>query len=207
MKKLLMNSLVYTVLVSVILTASSCTQQQTKETKEASLAPVSLSAEKSNLDVQVLVNLFALNSKIFNNALKNISDKEAQKPINSTTNSISWIAGHTVDTGYNLAAILGISSENPYAADFGFGKPFDPTAKYPSLEKMLADWNALSPKIEAAIGKLTQDQLNADTPFPLPYNEQSIRGLLSFQMHHISYEVGQLGLYRKILGKESLSYQ
>jgi len=166
----------------------------------------SLVIAQTGMDVKVLKDQFALNSKTFNNVLVNISDKDANRRI-AGTNSVKWIAGHTVDTGYNLAAILGVSSENPYAADFGFGKPFDPNADYPSLKKMLADWNALSPKIEAAIGKLTQGQLSADPPFPLPYNEQSIRGLLSFQMHHISYEVGQLGLYRRFLGKAPLSYQ
>lgn len=166
----------------------------------------SLAIAQTKLDVKVLKDQFALNSKTFNNVLVNISEKEANQRI-AGTNSVKWIAGHTVDIGYNLAAMLGIESENPYAADFGFGKPFDPNANYPSLEKMLKDWNTLSPKIEAAIGKLTQNQLNADSPFPLPYNEQSIRGLMSFQMHHISYEVGQLGLYRKFLGKKVMSYQ
>lgn len=166
----------------------------------------SLVMAQTRMDVKVIKDQFALNNKTFNNVLANISDKEANRRI-AGTNSVKWIAGHTVDTGYNLAAILGITSENPYAADFGFGKPFDPNADYPTLKKMLSDWNALSPKIEAAISKLTQDQLNADSPFPLPYNEQSIRGLLSFQMHHISYEVGQLGLYRRFLGKKPMSYQ
>lgn len=166
----------------------------------------SLAIAQTSMDVKILKDQFALNSKTFNNALTNISDQEANQRI-AGTNSVKWIAGHTVDIGYNLAALLDLASENPYAADFGFGKPFDPYADYPSLEKMLSDWNNLTPKIEAAIGKLTKEQLNADSPFPLPYNEQSIRGLLSFQMHHISYEVGQLGLYRKFLGKEAMSYQ
>lgn len=153
-----------------------------------------------------LSNQYDFHARLFANAVAGVSDEEAARRISDNTNSLAWIAGHTLDIQYNLAALTGVATDNPYAAQFAFGAEFDPAADYPSLEQMTRDWNALSPKISAALAKLTDEQLKADAPFPLPYPEQNIRGLLEFQMHHLAYEMGQMGLYRKFLGKPAFSY-
>lgn len=159
-----------------------------------------------NLDVQVLKSQYDLHARLFSKNLADISDKEANQRINNS-NSLTWIVGHTLDIQYNLAALLGLEVENKYAEQFAFGKPFDPNADYPSLSKMIADWDALSLQISAAFEKLKEEQLNASSPFPLPMSEQTFRGLFAFQMHHLAYEFGQIGLYRKYLGKKPFSYQ
>ncbi len=158
------------------------------------------------MDVQVLKAQYDLHAALFSKNLDDISDAEASRRINNA-NSLAWIVGHTVDIQYNLAMLLSLETQNPYADQFAFGKKFDPKAKYPSLSKMKSDWDALSPKISEAIGKLTEEQLNAKTPFPIPFPEQTMRGLYVFQMHHLGYEFGQIGLYRKFLGKSPFSYQ
>ncbi|WP_430966992.1 DinB family protein [Spongiimicrobium sp. 2-473A-2-J] len=157
-------------------------------------------------DIQVLKAQYDLQAFLLSKNLSDVTDAEASKHIKNA-NSLAWIAGHTLDIQYNLAMLLGQANENPYAAQFAFGKKFDPNAFYPQLSKMIADWNALSPKITEALGKLTEEQLNATPPFQIPFPEQTMRGLYAFQMHHLGYELGQIGLYRKFLGKSSFRYQ
>ena len=154
-----------------------------------------------------LTNQYALHARLFNNVLNDISDAEAGQQMSDSTNSMTWIAGHTLDIQYNLAMLLGLESSNPYADQFAFGKPFEPGADYPGLDRMRSDWNALAPRITEALGQLDAATLNAPAPFPLPYGLQTMRGLYEFQMHHLAYEIGQLGLYRRFLGKPALSYQ
>jgi hypothetical protein len=72
---------------------------------------------------------------------------------------------------------------------------------------MKADWNDLIPQISEGLERLTVEQLQGDPPFAIPFPEQSIRGLLGFQMHHLGYEIGQMALYRRFLNKEAISYQ
>lgn len=157
-------------------------------------------------DLQVIKAQYDLQANLFSKNLNGISDAEADKRINNT-NSLAWIAGHTVDIQYNLAMLLGLATENPYAEQFGFGKPFDASADYPSISQMQKDLDTLTPKISEALSKLTEEQLDAKAPFPIPFPEQKMRGLFAFQMHHLGYELGQIGLYRKFLGKSSFSYQ
>ncbi len=158
------------------------------------------------MDVQVLKTQYDLHAGLFSKNLEGISDEEASKRIDNT-NSLSWIVGHTVWIQYSLGQLTGQIVENPYEKQFAFGKQFDPDAQYPTLSKMKKDWDVLSPKISEAIAKLTEEQLNAKAPFPIPFPEQTIRGLYAFQMHHLGYEFGQIGLYRKFLGKSPFNYQ
>lgn len=207
-KHIIMNIIEITTCIALIGSLSSMTACSTSNgqapTEENAVAK---NAAVESPDATMIKNQYILQAGLFDKVTKDISDEEANQRINEQTNSLIWIAGHTLDIQYNLAALLGIQTENPYAEQFAFGQPFDPEVDYPSLSKMQADWNALTPKITQALDQLTQEQLAADSPFPIPFPEQSVRGLLGFQMHHLGYEIGQMGLYRRFLDKAAMSYQ
>lgn len=159
------------------------------------------------LDISTIKDQYALHVKLFNNVMVDIKDEEGNRRISETTNSYTWIAGHILDIQYNLAALLGLVLENPYADQFSFGKPFDPNATYPPLDQMRTDWNTLAPQITTALDQASDAHLSATAPFTIPFGDQSIKGVLGFQMHHLAYEIGQLGLYRRFLEKAAMSYQ
>ena len=154
---------------------------------------------------QVLSQYYTFQASLFSKNLEGISDADAKKRINNA-NSLEWIAGHTLDIQYNLAIMLGVTDKNPYAEQFAYGKPFDPKVDYPALSEMIKDWNIMQPKVTEAFKSLTKERLAGEAPFPIPYPEQSFRGLVIFQMHHLGYELGQIGLYRKFLEKSSFTY-
>ncbi len=188
------------VVLILALTIASCQQKAEKVEKEV------IKEVYKPTDIQVLKAQYELQAGLFSKNLNDISDTEADRRINNA-NSLAWIAGHMVDIQYNLAMLLGQATENPYAEQFAFGKAFDPKADHPSLSKMREDFDVLIPKIAEALGNLTEEQLDSAAPFPLPFPEQTVRGLYGFQMHHLGYELGQIGLYRKFLGKTPFSYQ
>ncbi len=198
MKKLITKGIV---LALITATSISCGEQKPQTIEKEVVLEVS-----KGLDAKTLKLQYDVHANTFSKNLLDISDAEANKRINNA-NSLAWIVGHTLDLQYNLAMLTGQATENPYAEQFGFGKPFDEKAKYPSLSTMVQDWDTLSPKISEALGKMTEEQLNGKAPFPLPIAEQTMRGLFAFQMHHLGYEFGQIGLYRKYLGKSGFSYQ
>ena len=187
---------------SWILTAGTGPASDT-EAASSSKQPVT----SNPMDIITIKNQYILQASLFDNVTQDISDEEAARRISEQTNSFAWIAGHTLDIQYNLAALLGVAQENPYAEQFSFGKPFDPDATYPSLDQMRSDWQALTPKITEAFDQLSAEQLAAAPPLEIPFPDQSIKGLLGFQMHHLGYELGQMALYRRFLGKEAMSYE
>lgn len=94
--------------------------------------------------------------------------------------------------------------KNQYALQAGL---FDKVTAGISDEEAARPINEHTNKISQGLDQLTAKQLQADSPFPIPFPEQSIRGLWGFQMHHLGYEIGQMALYRRFLGKEAMSYQ
>lgn len=183
--------------------ACSSSNGRTPTTEDVPMETVAVESP----DISTIKNQYILQAGLFDKVTRDISDEEANQRISEQTNSLIWIASHTLDIQYNLAALLGIGTENPYTEQFAFDQPFVADADYPSLGNMQTDWNALTPKIIQALDQLSEEQLAAEPPFPIPFPEQSIRGLLGFQMHHLAYEIGQMALYRKFLGKEAMSYQ
>lgn len=158
-----------------------------------------------HLDAITLKMQYDIYANTFAKNIADIEDLKADKRIEGA-NSLKWILGHTLDIQFNLGMLTGQIRENPYAEQFGFGKLFNPKGNYPSIKQMIADWDRLSPIISAAIGNMTKEKLDVASPIPLPISEQTIRGLLAFQMHHLGYEFGQIGLYRKFLEKSSFTY-
>ena len=163
-------------------------------------------AETASADLSSIQTQYALHARLFDNALDGITDREAARRMSGTTNSFAWIAGHMLWIQHNLAMLTGVATENPYAEQFAFGAQFDPDADYPSLSAMRADWNRLAPLISAALAQMPPEVLASEAPFPLPVDDPSIRGYFAFEQHHLAYEFGQLGLYRRFLGKPALSY-
>lgn len=199
------NSISYIAIASSLSLVMACSSSTGRTPTTETVAAETIAV--ASPDIATIKNQYILQAGLFEKVILNISDEEANQQMSENTNSLAWIAGHTLDIQYNLAALLGVTTENPYAEQFGFGKPFDPKADYPSLGTMQADWDALTPKITQALDEMTEAQLSAEPPFPIPFPEQSIRGLLGFQMHHLGYEIGQMALYRKFLGKQAMSYQ
>ncbi|MEL7118630.1 MAG: DinB family protein [Bacteroidota bacterium] len=159
------------------------------------------------MEIRNIRNQYDLQSRLFNNVMKEVTDENALKRLSDNTNNFAWIAAHTLDLQYNIAMMTGIATENPYAEHFSFGKPFDPDIEFPTMNSLLNDWNGLTPKIQTALAELNEEQLNGELPFPIPFAEQTLKGFLAFQMHHLGYEIGQLGLLRKYLGYDAMSYQ
>ena len=122
--------------------------------------------------VNLIRDQYWLHVQLFNNVIEGISEEDANKRISNNTNSFKWIAGHTLDIQYNLASALGVTdpAENPYKAQFSYGKLFDPEATdYPTLDEMKADWNRLAPEIMDAMGDTPITEFSADLPgIPFP---------------------------------------
>jgi len=67
------------------------------------------------------------------------------------------------------------------------------------------DWNAISGIISEALANLPADALEADAPnVPIPGGK--LGDFFDFLMHHEAYHIGQMGILRKFLGKESMKY-
>ncbi len=103
-------------------------------------------------------------------------------------NTIFWVVRHITGTREKVLRSVGQT---------GFAAAGD------TLEEILAAYDRSQPLIAAALGALTDDQLDRKAPFSPGNNpNETVRSLLTVVAFHEAYHTGQLGVLRRLVGKE-----
>ena len=148
-----------------------------------------------------------LHTRLLLNATAGISDSESHIRNTEHINNVKWIAGHLLNTRLDLMSkVAGLQPDTTYTAQFGRGNSLDPNATYPPLEEITSKWKETSSAIADGISKMPEEVLASKTPAQTPIPDDTVRGLVSFLLSHEAYHIGQLGLLRKMIGKEAMSY-
>jgi hypothetical protein len=156
--------------------------------------------------VYYLELIFNLNTRLFKNTLAGVTEELSEQRISGHNNSFKWIATHTVWARYNTLMFFGVKVQNPYPGLFEKFKPYDAADKYPSLDEIKNEWDKVSALLKDALASVTEDMLAADSPFKSPIGDNSSGGTIAFFAQHESYDIGQLGILKKYLTKEAMSY-
>jgi DinB superfamily len=147
-----------------------------------------------------------LNERLYNNALAGVTEQQAKQRLSDHNNPLNWLATHTVWARHNLAALLGKPGNNPYNGMFENFKAFDESMQFDSLENIKKEWAIASALVKEGLESATEEHLGADAPFKNPTGDHSIGGTIAFLAQHESYDIGQMGLLKKFLTKEAMSY-
>ncbi len=153
-----------------------------------------------------LKSIFNLNTRLFNNTLAGVTEEQSGERISGHSNSFKWIATHTVWARYNTLMFLGNPVANPYPGLFENFKAYDTADKYPTLEELKKEWEKVSGILKETLDSVTEEQLSADSPLKSPIGDNTNGGTIAFLAQHESYDIGQLGLLKKYLTKEAMSY-
>lgn len=153
---------------------------------------------------------FDLHQRLFNNVLQGLSDEETNLRLKGfpQTNHVKYLAGHLLNAQYGLAKIAGLKPEfkwNELFAVMGNSAAKD-NFPYPNIEEIIAEWNGLYKPIREGLKKLTMEQINSKPPEPFDTASDSVGQFWTFISHHQAYHIGQIGILRKALGKQPLSY-
>jgi len=150
---------------------------------------------------------FDLQTRLFCNTLDGITDQEASTRTNDHVNHMKFVAGHLLNTRVNLLTqATGGQPDTTYAAQFARGVKLDPNANYPPISEITAKWKETAQGLSEAIANMPDEVATSKAPVQAPIADDTMRGLLSFLVSHEAYHIGQLGLLRKLAGKEAMSY-
>ena len=162
-------------------------------------------AKKTSIDV--LSSLYDLHTKLFYNVIVGISDKDANNRLGTKANHIAWIAGSLVQGRYALAKVLGNDMKQTSDKLFENYKGIQDNVTYPSLEEFKNDWQNISPVLKDLLVNLSDDQLNGPDLLEMPGGDYTLLDSLTFGFDRESYCIGQIGLYRRLLGYEAMKYE
>ena len=157
--------------------------------------------------METFIEIFDYHTKMFLNALDGISDKDAQNRLGTKANHIAWIAGSLVYQRQYIANAAGIDVKQTSENLFENNKGIQDNVTYPSLEEFKDDWNKISPLLKDALANMSEEQLNGPDPYKMPgTNYTFFDTAVVFSIDRESYCIGQIGLYRRLLGYEAMKY-
>lgn len=152
-----------------------------------------------------LIDLYDLHTKLFHNVIEGISDKDAINRLNTKANHPSWIAGSLVQGRYELSNSLGTQYRSTFQELFKDHKGIQDNAIYPPLSDFKKDWEKISPVLKNSLLNMTDEQLESIAPLKMEAEVTFYEGI-TFIIDREAYCIGQIGLYRRLLGYEAMKY-
>ncbi len=119
-------------------------------------------------------------------------------------NCLNWALGHIVRSRILQLQLLGKTS--PYALedyDAYDAAPVTGVGEAKSWDTLVEQFRALQKPIEEGLEAITDEALAAEAPFsPTDNPDETIGSLLAGLSFHEAYHAGQIGLLRRIVGKQ-----
>ncbi|MEO6330714.1 MAG: DinB family protein [Ginsengibacter sp.] len=156
--------------------------------------------------MEVFMTLYDFHTKLFHNVLVDISENDANNRLGTKANHVAWLAGSLVHARYAIAKALGIDKKQTADSLFENYKGIQDDVAYPSLEEYKNDWETISPVLKEALVNLSADDLNGPDPFEMPGGDYTLFDTIVFSIDRESYCIGQVGLYRRLLGYDAMKY-
>ncbi len=151
--------------------------------------------------------MYDLHTKLFLNVIKGISHKDAQNRLHTRANHIAWLTGSLVHERYELANAAGINLRQTSDDLFRCHRGIEDKIIYPSLTEFKKDWETITPVLRNALLHLSNKQLQSADAYGIPGDELSLVDAITFIIDREAYCIGQIGLYRRLLGYEPMKYQ
>lgn len=148
--------------------------------------------------------LFEMHTDFLIRALNGINEEDAQKRLDTKANHIAWITGSMVYGRYYLAKSFGIELNFVTDELFKDNRGIIDDANYPTFDELRKDWNKISPMLHEALINATEEKL--DEAYKVPGMEITLFEMISFSTYRDANCIGQIALWRRLLGYSGMNY-
>jgi uncharacterized damage-inducible protein DinB len=135
-----------------------------------------------------------------------MDEDQARWRAGDRTNSACFIAAHLVTARHYLGTMLGLSGPSPFKGRLDGARSIDDARDLPGLEEIRSEWKAVTGNLRERLKAMSADDLAKPYSGQFPIADRTTLGLIAFLLQHDSYHIGQLGLLRKQVGLEAMSY-
>ena len=152
-----------------------------------------------------LLVLYDMQTTFFRNVIDGISDEDAHNRLNTKANHVAWLAGSLVQQRYEEAQALGSDLTSTANEFFKDNKGIQDGITYPSLQVYQRDWDTITPILRNKLDNVTTEKL--DSTFEMmPGMSMTYFDLISFITYREANCIGQIALWRRLLGYEAMKY-
>lgn len=154
-----------------------------------------------------LVILYDMHTKFFYSVTEGVSDNDTHNRLQTKANHIAWITGSLIEERFDLARSINPDRYKDHQAAnelFKDHKGIQDNITYPSLDAYKKDWERITPVLREALVNITDERL--DSRFDMEGMEMSYFDMISFMTYREANCIGQLALWRRLLGYEAMKY-
>lgn len=157
-------------------------------------------------DVQVFRHQAGLVRAVVRMNLDGITHEESLLQPSPGGNCLNWVVGHLTCVYNNVLPLLGQEPVMDKGALKRYDRgapPLTDAAEAMELGTLLDGFQEACDRIDAGLATLSADALDRPAPFS-PGNDpdETVRSLVSTVLFHQTYHAGQLGILRRLAGKE-----
>jgi hypothetical protein len=152
-----------------------------------------------------LIVLSDMHTKFFINALEGISDDDAHTRLGTKANHIAWLTGSIVEQRFDIARALGVDKQQAAHELFVDNKGIQDNTSYPSLNEFRKDWENISPLLKEALLAVSDQKLDESFEM-MPNMKMTYFDLITFIIYREANIIGQVALWRRLLGYDAMKY-
>lgn len=152
-----------------------------------------------------IVVLYDMQTTFFHNVLDGISDHDAHKRLQTKANHIAWLTGSLVQQRFEMADLLGLDEKQEAHALFDNNQGIQDEITYPSLSQFKKDWDRITPALRNTFIQVTDQKLDSEFEM-MPGMKMKIYELVTFITYREANCIGQIALWRRLLGYDPMKY-
>ena len=150
--------------------------------------------------------LYDMHTKFYHSVLEGISDEDANKRLDTKANHIAWLAGSLLQERFELANLLGVELKAGADELFKHHQGIKDEVKYPTISTYEDQWNTISPILREKLINVTDDELDKILSFPVEQMTFPLFEMVSFNIYREANCIGQIALWRRLLGYDGMKY-
>lgn len=153
---------------------------------------------------QALLTLFDYQTGFFSKALDGISEDDMHNRLNTQANHPAWLAGSLVHQRFQMASEMKHDLKQTRADLYEGFKGIQEGERYPTIQEYINDWNKITPIAREALVKIDDQKLDSTIDmggFKMTYYE-----MICFTIYREASIIGQIALWRRLLGYPAMKY-
>lgn len=149
--------------------------------------------------------LYDMQTTFYHSVLDGINDEDALRRLDTKANHINWLAGSLLQERFELANLLGVDLKSDADELFKHHQGIKDLA-YPPLKNYKEEWDKISPILREKLVNVTDEELDKVIDFPVEQMSFPLFEMVSFNTYREANCIGQIALWRRLLGYDAMKY-
>jgi hypothetical protein len=164
-----------------------------------------MKTEPVSSKLYAIISLYDMQTDYFGRVLDGIDDKDTHNRLDTKANHIAWLAGELVEQRFGLAELAGLEKRSSAHDLFRDNQGIKENVQYPSLSVYKSDWEEITPALREKLLALSDADLERKIDMGPEY-QFPLYDMITFSSYREANMIGQIALYRRLLGYQAMNY-